>query len=208
MNPAKKEAAVMRATILSLMTTVLIAAAAPSAQAHEPAQVRQVEAWYAHYLGRAAEPAGLAFHVQSLCDGTPALAVEASILSSTEYFDRNGGNDASFVIALYRDVLGVAPTALQLQHDVHQLQRIGNRAAFTTDFLQTRRVAPVPVTPPVVHTYRPYYVAPAPVVRPVVVPAPVFQPAYGYARPLPYGPAPAVAIGVRQSNFGFGVAIR
>jgi hypothetical protein len=203
-----KETAAMRATILSLMTTILIASAAPLAQAHEPAVVRQVEVWYAQYLGRTPDPAGLAFHVQSLCDGTPALTVEASILSSTEYFDRNGGNDLSFVAALYRDVLRVAPTGLQLQTDVYQLQRIGNRAAFTTEFLQTRRVVtPVP-TPAVVQTYRPAYVAPAAVVRPVVVPAPVYRPAYGYPRPVSYGPAPVVAIGVRQPNFGLGVAIR
>src|SRR5262245_63112024 len=126
----------MRATILSLMTTVLIASAAPLAQAHEPAVVRQVEFWYTQYLGRTPDPAGLAFHVQSLCDGTPAPTVEASILSSTEYFDRNGCNDQSFVAALYRDVLGVAPTVQQLQQDVHYLQRMGNRAAFTTEFLQ------------------------------------------------------------------------
>src|SRR4051794_16208400 len=135
----------MRATMIKLMTVVLIAAAAPLAQAQDPIHAQQVEVWYERYLGRVAEPAGLSFHVQALCQGTPAINVEANILASTEYFDRNGCNDQSFVAALYRDVLGVVATPLQIQQDVHHLQRIGNRDAFTIEFLQTRRAAyPVP----------------------------------------------------------------
>lgn len=197
----------MRATLIKLMTVVLIAAAAPMAKAQDSLEARQVESWYERYLGRVAEPYGLSTHVALLCQGNAPVAVEASILSSQEYFDRNGCNDVGFVAALYRDVLGVAAAPQQIGQSVHRLQRIGNRAAFTLEFLQCNRgVAPVPVAPVAVQTYRPYYIAPAPVYRPTVVPAPIYRPAYGYGRPTPYGPS--IAVGVQQPNFGFGVAIR
>jgi hypothetical protein len=197
----------MRATVVKVMTVVLIAAAAPMAQAQDFAHVRLVESWYERYLGRGADAGGLNNFVQSLCQGNSIPAVEANVLASTEYYDRNGCNDPAFIAALYRDVLGVAPTPQQIHNDVHQLQRMGNRTAFTYEFLVTRRPVATPPAAPVVQAYRPAYVAVAPVVRPVVVPAPVYRPAYG-VRPVAYGPAPGVTIGVRQPNFGLGIAIR
>ena len=203
----------MRATMLSLMTVVLIAAAAPMAQAQDQFHARQVDAWYARYLGRVAEPFGMQGHVTALCQGTPALVVEATILASPEYFDRNGCNDIGFVAALYRDVLGVAASPQQIQQTVRHMERMGNREAFTIEFLQTHRGSgPIPVAPVAVQSYRQVYVAPAPVYRPIAVPAPVYRPAYGpgygygYNRPTSYGPA--VSVGVRNPNFGFGVTVR
>src|SRR5262245_42008442 len=55
-SPGKSKEAAMRATIVKLMTVVLIASAAPLAQAHDPIHAQQVETWYQRYLGRAAEP--------------------------------------------------------------------------------------------------------------------------------------------------------
>ncbi len=201
----------MRATMLKVMSVVLIAAAAPMAQAQDQFHVRQVDAWYARYLGRAAEPFGMQGHVTALCQGTPALVVEAAILASQEYYHRNDCNDATFVAALYRDVLGVNANPQQIHQGVHRLQWSGNRDAFTIEFLQTYRGS-VPAAPVAVQSYRQVYVAPAPVYRPIVVPAPAYRPAYGpaygngYNRPTPYGPA--VSVGVRNPNFGFGVTVR
>jgi hypothetical protein len=193
--------------MIKVMTVVLIASAAPLAHAHDPIHAQQVETWYQRYLGRAAEPFGLYGHTEAMCQGTPAIVVEATILASPEYFDRNGCNDPAFVAALYRDVLGAQAAPQQLHQDVHHLQRMGNREAFTLEFLQTRRALYQAPVAPVVQTYRPVYVAPAPVVRPVVVPAPVYRPAYAY--PRPYGPyGTGVTVGVRQPNFGFGITIR
>jgi uncharacterized delta-60 repeat protein len=64
-----------------------------------------VQGMYGHLLGRAADPAGLNGWVNFLNQGNTAEQLQAAILGSDEYFSRHGGNNSSFLQALYIDVL-------------------------------------------------------------------------------------------------------
>jgi hypothetical protein len=82
-------------------------------QASQEYRVKAVNDLYFAYLGRAVDPSGLqaAFNVfvgQPLFAGAPPAArqLRINLLGSAEYFARAGGNNAAFVTALYRDVLG------------------------------------------------------------------------------------------------------
>ena len=186
--PTMKET-VMRATILSLMTTVLIASAAPLAQAHEPAVVRQVEVWYAQYLGlrlthRARVLRAVPLRRHARPDRGSVYLVEHRILRSQwrqrsvlcrrplsrcprRRSDRVPAPNRCLSIATHGQPSGV--------HD-------GIPANAPCCDARPRDACRRPDISPV-------YAAPAPVVRPVVVAAPVYRPAYGYGCPVPYGPA-------------------
>lgn len=196
----------MKATFAKLIL-VLIAAAAPMsgsmARAQNAVQVNLVESWYHRYLGRHGDPVGAMGHATLLARGTPALIVEAGFLGSPEYYIRNGQSEPSFILAVYRDVLGTSPTPQQMQHDLARLHQLGcDRSNFAAEFLQSHRADTclVPQSAPVaaVQTYRPVYVAPP---RPVTAYRPAYLPV-PYA--APYGPGAAFA--VRPP--GFGAAIR
>lgn len=64
-----------------------------------------VGALYQQLLGRAPDAAGLAFWEQRLSSGDES-AVAAGIAASDEFFSRAGGDNRSFVDALYHAVLG------------------------------------------------------------------------------------------------------
>jgi hypothetical protein len=67
----------------------------------------EVQALYAHYLYRNADPAGLAAFANLLTHGGTAEQVAADIVSSPEYYQlRGGGTNAGFLAALYQDALG------------------------------------------------------------------------------------------------------
>src|SRR5438270_10531719 len=106
----------MRSRILTaILTATVLGLGAGSAKAQGVSSERAVvEGFYVRYLGRVADPLGLNDQVRALCDGTPASVVEASILASPEYYHRNGGTPEGYVIGLFRDVLGTAPTGTDL----------------------------------------------------------------------------------------------
>jgi len=65
-----------------------------------------VGSYYESYLHRMADPSSIAF-VNSLVGGAADAAVEAIILGSDEYFNtRGGGDNTTFLNALYEDLLG------------------------------------------------------------------------------------------------------
>jgi uncharacterized protein (TIGR03118 family) len=61
---------------------------------------------YGQLLGRTPDPAGLAFWVNAMQAGLSDHQFEADLLASQEFYLRAGGTPASFVDALYADVLG------------------------------------------------------------------------------------------------------
>lgn len=61
---------------------------------------------YTSILGRAADPAGLSYWAGAIQAGTSELDVEAGFLGSGEYFQKEGGTNASFIAAAYQDILG------------------------------------------------------------------------------------------------------
>jgi hypothetical protein len=70
-----------------------------------------VEFLYLSLLGRAADPAGLAFFTTQLSLGGTVNGVKAEIFGSTEFFVRTGNNFAGFLDNVYRDELLRDPDA-------------------------------------------------------------------------------------------------
>lgn len=68
-----------------------------------------VEGYYKDFLGRPADPGGLAFWVGQLNSGLSDQSVLEGILGSAEFYTDSGGTAAGFVTALYGDLLGRAP---------------------------------------------------------------------------------------------------
>ena len=50
-----------------------------------------------------------------LSRGRPLDEIEASILSSSEYYDRQNGDDNRFIDQIFRDLKGAAPSAQDQQ---------------------------------------------------------------------------------------------
>lgn len=139
-----------------------------------------VESWYQRYLGRCAEPAGLQGWVCVIQRNGP-LAAEAGILSSDEYFLRNGCTPEGFVTGLYVDVLGRVPAAFEVKSWLCHWN--GDRCKLAKSFLcaaqrelALRAAAPPPPAPP-----PPIETAPVPRVEPLSKARPL-PPAYLRAR--------------------------
>jgi hypothetical protein len=60
---------------------------------------------YAAFLGRAPDAAGQSAWLNALAQGANRLDVEAGIIASDEYFQRQGSDNIGFVSGVYRDVL-------------------------------------------------------------------------------------------------------
>jgi hypothetical protein len=69
-------------------------------------RTQQVAALYQRLLGRDVDATGLNTFLGVLAGGATVAQVEAGILGSPEYYNRHGGNDASFLAAIYGDVFG------------------------------------------------------------------------------------------------------
>jgi hypothetical protein len=96
-----------------------------------------IDAWFQRYLGRSVDPGGLASRLTLLRQGADPQSIEADILGSGEYWQRNGSHVAGFIRGLYRDVLNRVPNARELRgwasrYDANR----GNRSAVAREFLQ------------------------------------------------------------------------
>lgn len=75
---------------------------------HE-SRTKLITAAYGSFLGRAPDPGGLAHWLQRMDEGMHVQQLQASFLTSPEYYDRSGGRDDAWVSALYQDVLARLP---------------------------------------------------------------------------------------------------
>jgi hypothetical protein len=80
----------------------IVSAIASSAEAESIA----VAGYYTQFLGRTASPGELGPWVSMLQSGTSREQVIAAIISSPEYFQRQGGTNTTYVNQLYLDLLG------------------------------------------------------------------------------------------------------
>jgi hypothetical protein len=170
----------MRTLAGKSLAILLLAAAAPLAQAYTPNQAALVDSWYVRYLGRNGEPTGIADHAERLNQGMAPVAVEAGILASPEYFQRNGSSDPAVIQAIYREALGVNASPNQINQGAQGLAYAQDRQAYIAELLRVNRGGGAIAVP--VQTYRPSY---------IVNPGPVYRPGYtssfyryGYRRPL------------------------
>src|SRR5262249_31590694 len=65
---------------------------------------------YQHYLGRGPDPAGLAGWVALLGAGRTDEQLAARFIGAGEYLDHAGGTNRSWVVFMYRDILGRTPS--------------------------------------------------------------------------------------------------
>ena len=70
---------------------------------------------YQGILGRGGEPSGRAFWAEHL-QTRDVLDLRVLLMSSDEYHRRSGGTDASWIAALYRDILGRTPESVGLSY--------------------------------------------------------------------------------------------
>jgi hypothetical protein len=129
----------------AIITAVVLAGGARSARAQFDGQAL-VEGWYRRYLGRNADPIGIHDHVQALQRGTPPVLVEAAILSSPEYYRRNGGTPEGFVLGLFRDVLGRPPTPSEMNLWMNRTLS-DSRSNVAVRFLREREAVGPPPAP-------------------------------------------------------------
>ncbi|HEV3445594.1 MAG TPA: DUF4214 domain-containing protein [Gemmataceae bacterium] len=69
-------------------------------------RVHLVETLFGQYLHRAADPSGLAVWTNFLAAGGTVEGLRTGLISSSEYFQINGGVNPGFVAQVYLDVLG------------------------------------------------------------------------------------------------------
>ena len=72
-------------------------------------QVTQVKKWYLEYLGRDATPQEVGGWEAHLQQGRPLETIRNELLVGTEYYRRNGNDEAKFIGALFRDLLRRGP---------------------------------------------------------------------------------------------------
>src|SRR5438105_3911882 len=112
--------------VTAIALCLALATTAGLAQAQSPRRLspeQQVDQWYRQYLGRAVDQSGLDRWANELRDGTPWQEVLGGILGSQEYFRLKGGTYSRYVQGLYLDVLGRAPTRLEMRRSLDRLDQ-------------------------------------------------------------------------------------
>lgn len=77
---------------------------------------------YEQYFTRPADAAGLNYWTTQMALGTSDEQLEANLLSSSEYVERHGGTDVSWVAAMYQDLLGRPADSAGLTYWLGQLE--------------------------------------------------------------------------------------
>jgi hypothetical protein len=90
---------------------------------------------YQTYLGRPPEAAALASWNAQLQQGMTDTQLASSLLASTEYFNNHGDDNASWLAAVYHDVLHRAPDPSALLSDEAALQSGMPRSSIAFDIL-------------------------------------------------------------------------
>jgi hypothetical protein len=152
---------------LAVLTAATFGFVTGTAKAQPGSDRSLVESWYIRYLGRPADPIGLGDQIEALRQGTTPSVVEASILSGSEYYHRNGSTPEGFVIALYRDVLSASPNGTDVAV-LSQRAIVSGRNAVATQVLNMRPTYIAPVT---AYSLPPTVVQPAPITVVRTVPA-------------------------------------
>jgi autotransporter-associated beta strand protein len=99
----------------------------------------EVDQFYQTFLHRSADDAGRTFFINFLVAGHSEAEVVDLIASSPEYFTLNGGTNAGFVQALYRDILNRSASATEVAFWLTPLQgSAANRLAVALALLTSQ----------------------------------------------------------------------
>ena len=111
--------------------------AAPAAAVVPSAQIQQ---WIQAYLGRQPRPYETEVWLADLQQGKSLADVQAGILSSSEYFERQRSNRDLYVTDVFRQLYGVPPTPAQLADLLARYDRVqGVRLPFVQQLQQQPR---------------------------------------------------------------------
>jgi hypothetical protein len=105
------------------------------ARSSEANRRRNPDRSYVRYLGRPTDNAAGAYWGSVLDAGTVLERIDAVVLASTEYLNRNGGTPAGFVDGLYLDVLGRPADDAGRAHFVAALAAGRTRATVARSFV-------------------------------------------------------------------------
>ena len=99
---------------------------------------------FEEYLGRPADPAGLAFGIKVLSteppppNFTPQQLLKDVLLSSSEFFMKQAGqSDQLFVTKMYKDATGISPTTAQENILLGELSSGTDRSAVAAQVLRS-----------------------------------------------------------------------
>jgi hypothetical protein len=109
-----------------------------------------VRLWYSRFLGREVDPSGVQRYVGLLRQGSSPLDIQAELLGSDEYYNRQGATLDGFIAGLFRDVMGRNPTGADFRSWRHTFNRNGgNRQTLARQFLGQAGVQVDNSTPPI-----------------------------------------------------------
>jgi hypothetical protein len=97
-----------------------------------------VNDWYRLFLNRTPDPVGQTEYVNLLRRGARPEEVQGRILASEEYWLMHGARPASWVAALYEDLLGRSPRPDEVRHWVSRL-RGSDRPQIAVQFLDATK---------------------------------------------------------------------
>ncbi|MCA9053560.1 MAG: YbaY family lipoprotein [Planctomycetaceae bacterium] len=99
----------------------------------------QVNGWYQSYLGRQPTAQELQSWQQHVQQGRPVNDIQAYLLGSSEYYDRQRNDPNQYLRGVYQSLRGREPTPQQLQDWRQQYDRTGGvRSRFVQQQLQTQ----------------------------------------------------------------------
>ncbi|MCE9532203.1 MAG: hypothetical protein K8T89_13950 [Planctomycetes bacterium] len=128
---------------------VIIVPARDPIKEREEYNQRLATDWVRIYLGRKPTEKELALMMQRLRTGASPAAVQASILSSDEYYKKYG-NTQAFINGVFQDVLGRKATAAEILQLSAKVNGMG-RARFAAEFVAANQLPLVnPVQPTVI----------------------------------------------------------
>jgi len=101
-----------------------------------PSEQALLDGWYRNYLGRPIDAAALTVWGAKLTQTSDPALVQAQLLGSGEYYQRNGATPADFIRALYRDVDGNPnPSEAQVRTWLDKLREAERREVLAQRFL-------------------------------------------------------------------------
>jgi hypothetical protein len=112
-----------------------------------------INEWYQLYLGRKPSEKEHAQMMQKVRVGTGAIAIQANIIGSDEYYKKHGSSTQGFLNAVFGDVVGRKPTAAEVNMLQAQVNGFG-RYRFAVDLLTKTQLPAVNPLVPVVPIIR------------------------------------------------------